>query len=72
MDLVVCRQRVMIAGGRVVQRGAILAADDDAVKRAPFAFRPVEQVVEQATAAPGEKRSTRRAKATDDTEPTDA
>lgn len=51
---------------RVVAGGALLDADDPAVKNNPAAFEDVETAVErtapkveQATAAPGEKRTRR-------------
>lgn len=51
---------------RMVHAGTDLPADDEAVKQCPERFIPIDEwverftPVEQATAAPGEKRSTRR------------
>lgn len=48
----------------LVREGSVFAADHPLVVRNPEAFRAVdaESPVETATRAPGEKRSTRRAK----------
>lgn len=47
------------AGGpaRFVTAGDLISEDDPIVKSAPGVFRAVEELVEQATAAPGEKRA---------------
>lgn len=42
--------------GRVVKAGEILDADDPVVKGREALFDPLADVVEQATASPGEKR----------------
>lgn len=63
----------------IVRRGAVLAGDDPNVIKWPTLFRPFEPsgqggVVEQATAAPGERRRGRRARrvADDSSDPGEA
>ena len=52
-----------IDGRRVrVQKGQRFPASDPVVKRAPDLFEPWGDVVEQATATPGEKRNRRKPK----------
>lgn len=60
-------------GPVVVARGENVRAGHPLIKANPDKFRPLEQatrfaVIEQATAAPGEKRRTGRAKTTTTTE----
>jgi hypothetical protein len=50
---------------RMVHSGEVFAANDPIVKGREALFGPVDESVEQATAAPGEKRTTRRPKAED-------
>lgn len=48
-------------GQRVVNAGEIVSSDDPVAKHAPELFEPiVAPVVEQATAAPGERRNLTR------------
>lgn len=42
---------------RLIAAGDLVAEDDPVVRAAPGVFRPVDELVEQATAAPGEKRT---------------
>ena len=44
---------------RVVKGGEMVPADDPIVKGREHLFDPLEEVVEQATAAPGELRATK-------------
>lgn len=57
------------ANGRTVVAGSILAATDPIVKGREALFEPVgvtDRTVEQATAEPGKKRSTRRGRTSGD------
>lgn len=42
---------------KLVTVGDLLTEDDPIVRATPGLFRPIEEFVEQATAAPGEKRT---------------
>lgn len=48
--------------GRVVKAGGVYDASDPVVKGYPDLFEPVEDAVERATQAPGEKRIVPRGK----------
>ena len=50
------------AFGRLIVRGEELPATDEVVKKFPTLFSGVTRSVEQATAAPGEKRTRSRGK----------
>lgn len=64
MTLVQCKQAFVGPNRTVVSVGRVLDASDPLVKGRESLFEPVEAQpfggVEQATAAPGEKRTTRR------------
>ncbi len=69
MPRVVCTQRIGGPGGRMTTVGKNYDDDDPLVIAAPFAFVPLDEwleqgydsrPVEQATAAPGEKRRVRK------------
>ena len=48
-----------LSPGRQVHKGDLFAADDPIIKGRESMFKAVEEVVEQATAAPGELRATK-------------
>lgn len=51
-----CRTGFRLADGRTVKGGEVVRADDAVVKLCPDAFEPLDEVVEAATRAPGERR----------------
>lgn len=60
--LVICRETFMVGRGEFVDAGGIFDAESDVVRRYPAKFRAVDfgadgRMVEQATAAPGERRN---------------
>lgn len=57
MPIVRARQTFFTANNGKVNQGDLLRSDDPIVTVRPELFESVESVVEQATAAPGEKRS---------------
>ncbi len=69
-QVLVCRRgfTAAVKGGRprVVKGGQLVAADDPVVKGREHLFAPVEDVVEQATAAPGELRAVKPRQQPDD------
>lgn len=62
--LVVAKENFWTPEG-MIAKGDIFEASDPAVKGRDLVFAPVETDVEQATAAPGEKRTRTRPKAED-------
>lgn len=54
-----------VAGGRTVQRGDVVADDDPVVKGREHLFTAPWAQVEQATAAPGERRASGRTRKDD-------